>query len=55
MKDGTTRSLEELQADGFNPSYAHVDFMFGSERLDVDGAKLDGTLEPVMRGGGWAF
>ncbi len=55
MKDGTTRSLDELQKDGFNQSYTHVDFMFGSAALDVDGERPDGTLEPVMRGGAWAF
>ncbi len=55
MKDGTTRSLEELQADGFNQSFTHVDFMFGSDQLDVDGERPDGTREPVMRGGAWAF
>ena len=55
MKDGTTRSLAELQADGFNQSFTHVDFMFGSDALDVDGEKPDGTREPVMRGGAWSF
>jgi aminopeptidase len=55
MKDGTTRSLEDLQADGFNQSFTHVDFMFGSEALDVDGERPDGTREPVMRGGAWSF
>ena len=55
LKDGTKRPLEELQADGFNHSLVHVDFMFGSDQLDVDGELPDGTLEPVMRGGDWAF
>jgi aminopeptidase len=55
MKDGTQRPLEDLQADGFNQSFTHVDFMFGSGDLDVDGERPDGALEPVMRGGAWAF
>jgi len=55
MKDGTKRPLAELQRDGFNQSLTHVDFMFGSDRLDVDGELRDGALEPVMRGGAWAF
>lgn len=55
MKDGTKRPLEELQKDGFNQSFTHVDFMFGSDQLDVDGETADGALEPVMRGGEWAF
>ncbi len=55
LRDGTTRSLEDLQRDGFNQSAAHVDFMFGSDRLDVDGERPDGDREAVMRGGAWAF
>jgi len=55
MRDGTKRPLEELRRDGFNQSLTHVDFMFGSGELDVDGELTDGTLEPVMRGGAWAF
>jgi aminopeptidase len=55
FRDGTKRPLEELQREGFNQSLTHVDFMFGSDRLDVDGEKPDGALEPVMRGGAWAI
>ena len=55
MRDGTTRPLEELQADGFNQSFTHVDFMFGSGALEVDGERSDGSLDAVMRGGDWAF
>ena len=55
FRDGAKRSLEDLQRDGFNHSVTHVDFMFGSAELDVDGELADGTREPVMRGGGWAF
>jgi aminopeptidase len=29
--------------------------MFGSGEMDVDGLMDDGTSEPVMRGGEWAF
>jgi aminopeptidase len=54
FRDGTKRPLEELQREGFNQSLTHVDFMFGSAELDVDGEKPDGSLEPVMRGGAWA-
>lgn len=55
MRDGTRRSLEDLRRDGFNQSFTHVDFMFGSDRLDIDGERVDGTHEPVMRAGNWAF
>jgi len=55
FRDGAKRSLADLQRDGFNHSVTHVDFMFGSGELEVDGELADGTREPVMRGGGWAF
>jgi len=32
-----------------------VDFMIGSPEMDIDGIKEDGTREPVMRSGEWAF
>ncbi len=55
MRDGTKRPLADLEADGFNQSLTHVDFMFGSEALDIDGETADGNATPVMRGGEWAF
>jgi aminopeptidase len=29
--------------------------MIGSPHMDIDGIKEDGTREPVMRAGEWAF
>jgi aminopeptidase len=29
--------------------------MIGSAALDIDGVRADGTAEPVMRAGDWAF
>lgn len=55
FRDGAKRPLEELVKDGFNNSLTHVDFMFGSGDLDIDGERADGSLTPVMRGGAWAF
>jgi len=48
-------SDEEFAAAGGNVSMSHVDFMFGSAEMDVDGLRSDGLAEPVMRGGEWAF
>lgn len=48
-------SKEQQAAKGLNDSLAHVDFMFGSPRLDVDGIKADGGVVPVMRGGEWVL
>jgi aminopeptidase len=55
LKDGDPLSEEQFAARGGNTSLVHVDFMVGSEQMDIDGVKEDGTCEPVMRGGEWAF
>jgi aminopeptidase len=36
-----------------NKSGIHVDFMIGSNELDVDGITTDGDRVPVLRGGSW--
>ena len=46
---------EEFNAAGGNTSLNHVDFMIGSPQLDVDGLTENGSAEPVMRAGEWAF
>jgi aminopeptidase len=45
----------EFNAAGGNTSLTHIDFMIGSPQMDIDGIKEDGTREPVMRSGEWAF
>lgn len=55
IEGGADMSLEELDQYGVNDSLTHVDFMIGSEELDIDGVKEDGTVEPVFRKGTWAF
>ncbi len=55
LEGGPAMSNDEFFAAGGNNSNIHVDFMFGSGELDVDGIKADGSIEPVMRGGEWAF
>ena len=36
-----------------NKSDIHVDFMNGSNEVDVDGITGDGDRVPVLRGGSW--
>ena len=36
---------------GANQSVVHIDCMFGSEAMSVDGVLGSGVVEPVMRGG----
>jgi aminopeptidase len=51
--DGDRLTPEELTARGANNSLIHVDWMIGSNRIDVDGISAAGKAEPVMRAGEW--
>ena len=53
LKDGDTLTPEQLLARGANSSLIHVDWMIGSNRIDVDGISAAGGVEPVMRAGEW--
>lgn len=54
MRNGDKLSKEELAANGANESLIHVDWMIGSEKLDIDGVTASGRVEPLMRNGEWA-
>jgi aminopeptidase len=53
VKDGDSLTPEQLAARGANTSLIHVDWMIGSNRIDVDGVSASGDSEPVMRAGEW--
>jgi aminopeptidase len=53
LRDGDKLSPAELAAKGANDSLIHVDWMIGSNKLDIDGITASGAAEPVMRGGEW--
>ncbi|HEV2521351.1 MAG TPA: aminopeptidase [Candidatus Acidoferrales bacterium] len=55
LKDGDTLNPEQLALRGANSSLIHVDWMIGSNRIDVDGVSAAGDSEPVMRAGEWVF
>jgi aminopeptidase len=55
LEGGKAMSDEEFAAGGGNTSLTHVDFMIGSAQMNVDGIKENGSTEPVMRNGEWAF
>jgi aminopeptidase len=55
IRGGEDMTEEEFAANGGNKSLIHVDFMVGSGELDIDGICEDGSHEPVMRAGEWAF
>ena len=48
-------SEEELQQNGMNTGTVHVDFMIGSNEMNIDGIKQDGTRVPIFRNGDWAI
>src|SRR5690606_30774659 len=52
--DGASLSQDQIKAQGGNSSLIHIDWMIGSNKVDIDGIKLDGSRIPVMRQGEWA-
>ncbi|MFX1324611.1 MAG: aminopeptidase [Promethearchaeota archaeon] len=55
LKDGEFLSDEDFAKLGGNRSLIHIDCMFGSAQMNVDGILSDGTIEPIMHDGEWAF
>ncbi len=55
LVDGEAMTREAFMAAGGNDSLVHVDFMIGSDDMDIDGILPDGSTEPVFRQGEWAF
>ena len=55
LTGGEELNDEEFISAGGNVSLNHVDFMIGSPKMDIDGVHKDGTREPIMRQGEWAF
>ncbi|GIO22719.1 aminopeptidase [Oceanobacillus sp. J11TS1] len=54
LNGGTEMTEEELKEAGLNRSTTHVDFMIGSNQMDIDGIKQDGSRVPIFRKGAWA-
>jgi aminopeptidase len=52
--DGTKLSQQEIAAQGGNQSLIHIDWMIGSDKIDIDGIHADGRRVPVFRKGEWA-
>lgn len=51
--DGASLTPDQIAAQGGNKSFIHIDWMIGSDRIDVDGLAADGSAVPVMRKGEW--
>lgn len=52
---GEKMTDEEFAKAGGNNSMIHVDFMIGSDKMDIDGITPEGVVEPILRQGDWAF
>ena len=52
--DGETLTSEAIAERGGNKSMIHIDWMIGSDQIDIDGLDGDGARTPVMRKGEWA-
>ncbi|MBV1693861.1 MAG: aminopeptidase [Hyphomicrobiales bacterium] len=53
FRNGTSMSEADLAQRGANRSLIHIDWMIGSDKVDVDGITAAGKSEPVMRKGEW--
>ena len=45
---------EEISSQGGNSSMIHIDWMIGSNQIDIDGIKQNGDITPIFRKGRWA-
>lgn len=52
--DGASLSQDEITAKGGNSSLIHIDWMIGSDKVDIDGIAADGSRVAVFRKGEWA-
>ena len=48
-------TLDECRARGINESMNHVDFMIGTDDLEIVGVGADGVHHPIFKNGNWAF
>lgn len=52
--DGASLTPDQIKVQGGNASLIHIDWMIGSDKVDIDGVRTDGSRVPVMRKGEWA-
>ena len=55
IKDYEKYNKKELEEMGVNDSMIHVDFMIGSEDMNITGITSDGKEIAIFRNGDWAF
>lgn len=55
IKNGKDMTKEELDGFGVNDSLTHVDFMIGTQDLEIIGTTAAGVVIPVFKNGNFAF
>lgn len=55
VEGGKEMSREELENAGLNDSISHVDFMVGSDKLNIYGIDDEGTETQIFSKGNWAI
>ena len=55
VKNGSTKTTEEILALGGNDSLTHVDFMIGTSDLSITGIGFDDSETPIFINGNWAI
>ncbi|KRN04480.1 aminopeptidase [Holzapfeliella floricola] len=55
IENGTKMSPIELRKNGLNVSQTHVDFMVGSDKMNIEGISADGSRFQIFQNGEWAF
>ena len=55
IKDFQNRTMAECRAMGLNESMIHVDFMIGTDTMNIDATCADGSVVRIFENGNWAF
>lgn len=55
IRDYENKTPEECRNLGINTSMLHVDFMIGTEDMNIDAITKDGKTINLFRNGNWAF
>lgn len=55
IKNGETMNKEEMEKAGVNDSLTHVDFMIGTQDLEIIGITSAGVEMPVFKNGNFSF
>ena len=55
LPEGASISNEDAHARGINDSMIHVDFMIGTEDMEIVGVSFDGKRTTIFKNGNWAI